>query len=680
MKIEIKKMLLENYKSVEEKVIQFFQNTKITGRNKAGKSTIADAYFDILTGKLADGSTPDSIRRHDENGVDIDKVDVIREVGLEIDGKPTTIRKITKQKWRKPRGQSEEVFDGNVTKYEIDGFEYTAKQFAEFMEKIAKPDILLMCSNATPFLFLVQKSTVEARKLLEKLSGFNLEKFIEEMGTDYAEISSITSGHSIEEALKKLRKQLTAQKKKIDAKNTEIKYEKTRKSDATQIEVSDLELSKGEWKEKLAEVDKQEKALDESVKTYDSLNDEIISMRARLSEVSVKAGSGLRKQKSELNRKISDLDIKNKEYSNELRLAEMDLRHAEMGIQRNEADLKKAQEDYSVCVKREFDESKLHEIEAEQFDEDSLICPTCKQERPAGQQEELRERFEKDKADRIKGQEEAKKKFDAKTNEMIDEITERGSEADKGLKSSKAAKTEAEQKISEIKKKILSVSEKTEQLSGELAKIPQEVDMSGNEEYQSLLKKIEDKEVRLSYLDNGSSKRAELRRQRNEYMEEISKIDSQIQKINADSEEKERRLATLESELRELSQGAADIERQICIVTDFSVKKNEALAELINPYFSHFQFDFLDFTIEGNPVETCKMVCDGTDYSNLNGGDRKLCEVDLCRGLQEMNGLCLPVWIDESNTIDPWRIPQGMEQQLILISRTDDLLKVEEMG
>lgn len=73
------------------------------------------------------------------------------------------------------------------------------------------------------------------------------------------------------------------------------------------------------------------------------------------------------------------------------------------------------------------------------------------------------------------------------------------------------------------------------------------------------------------------------------------------------------------------------------------------------------------------------MVCDGTDYGNLNGGDRKLCEVDLCRGLQEMNGLNLPIWIDEANTIDPWRIPVDMEQQLILIGRTDDALKVEEM-
>ena len=73
------------------------------------------------------------------------------------------------------------------------------------------------------------------------------------------------------------------------------------------------------------------------------------------------------------------------------------------------------------------------------------------------------------------------------------------------------------------------------------------------------------------------------------------------------------------------------------------------------------------------------MVCGGTDYNNLNGGDRKLCEVDLCRGLQEMNGLNLPIWIDESVVVDPDRIPMDMEQQLILISRTDDKLSVTEM-
>lgn len=76
-------------------------------------------------------------------------------------------------------------------------------------------------------------------------------------------------------------------------------------------------------------------------------------------------------------------------------------------------------------------------------------------------------------------------------------------------------------------------------------------------------------------------------------------------------------------------------------------------------------------------METCKMICNGTDYANgLNGGDKKLCEIDLCRGLQQLNGLELPIWVDEANTIDPERIP-GLKQQLIIIERTDDLLEVK---
>ena len=52
-------------------------------------------------------------------GKDLNRSDVIREVVLDIDGKETTIRKNTKQKWRKPHGQTEEVLDGNTVSYEI---------------------------------------------------------------------------------------------------------------------------------------------------------------------------------------------------------------------------------------------------------------------------------------------------------------------------------------------------------------------------------------------------------------------------------------------------------------------------------------------------------------------------------------------------------------------------------
>src|SRR5699024_4626073 len=100
-----------------------------------------------------------------------------------------------------------EVFDGNVTTYAVDGFDIKQKQFTEWQESIANPDVLLMCSNARPFLNTVQKSTSEARKIMERMSGFKIEDFIAQ-NPEYAQIEEIAKGHSVEDALKQLRKNL----------------------------------------------------------------------------------------------------------------------------------------------------------------------------------------------------------------------------------------------------------------------------------------------------------------------------------------------------------------------------------------------------------------------------------------------------------------------------------------
>lgn len=679
MKTRIKLLKLENYKKfIEPVTFQFYDRTMVSGKNKEGKTTLENAYMEILTGKEVDGTQPDGIRPNGTDGEDLNRADVIREVTLDIDGKETTIRKITKQKWRKPHGQTKEVLDGNTVSYEIDGFPYAPKKFEEYMKELADPEILLMCSNPNPFLSTLKKSTADARKVLEKLSGFKIEEFLAK-NPKYLKVQEITKGHSVEDTMKKLRKQLNEQKKKLEQKNTELKYEQTRDAGGS-VEVSDLELAKGEWKEKIAEVDRQEQDLDETVRAYDSANSEILSLKAKLNEIFNSAGSGLREQRVTLDQKISELNIQNKRYANELRMAEMDLKHVKMGIERHSAELEKARADYSSTSKKTFDETKLREIEAEQFDEDSLICPECGQVRPEAQRINLRKTFEHSKSRRIKEQEKAREVFNTELSKILDSITEIGNKASDDLKVAQEAKKEAEQKIAEVRKQILDTSAEIENLCGELDKLPKEVDLFGNAEYQELSEQIKKKEFALSAMDNGSVKRMELRQQRNQYMDEISKLDSQIQKANADAEQKERKLAELKAEFEKQKQTVADIERQIDVISQFSIEKNAALAEKINPFFRHFQFSFLDFTIEGNPVETCKMVCAGTDYNNLNGGDRKLCEVDLCRGLQSMNGLNLPIWVDESNTIDPWRIPMDMEQQLILISRTDDILKVEEMA
>lgn len=678
--IKIKEINLQNYKCFEKNEVQLFKKTKISGRNKEGKSTVKDAYYDILTGKMSDGTQPDKIRPHDENGRDIDRVDIVREIHMEIDGKSVRIKKITKQKWRRPRGSEMEFLDGNETKYEVDGFPMIQKQFDDFVGEIGEPGKILMCSNSTPFLSALRKSTVDARKILENLSGFNVEDFIESH-PEYQSISKITRGHSVEDTTKKLKRQLSEQKKKMDEQNTKVKYEKTRSSDKAKIEAPDLKHMKSEYIEKISALDQEEEKLDDLTKLYDSLSSEIQKLKLRRDVAINEANAENNQRRNDLERKIAELNSKKRKLSEDLRQTERSVDQLIIEIKRYSDTLNQARTDFSKWVKSKFDESKLYAIEAEEFNENSLVCPTCRQAFPEDKQLEMKEQFIQSKKRRIAEQEAERKAFNESLSLRIESITFSGNSAKQDLQSAEKRKMDAEKTMEQIKQEISEVDTEIKKLEEEYGKIPMTVQPSKTNDYEEIQKQISEKEEELSFLDNGSEKRKEIREERNFCMTEISKIDAKIQKIAADEEEKRKNLSKLEYDLREISQAAADLEKQINMVGEFSRAKNTALAEAINPYFHHFHFSFLEFTMEGNPLETCKMICNGTDYMNgLNDGDKKLCEIDLCRGFQAMNDFCFPIWVDEANTIDPWRIPQDTKQQLILISRDDGELKVEEIA
>ena len=683
--VELKSMKLENYKSFCKSLpgrknfsCQFGHRTKISGRNREGKSTILDAYFDLLTGKLADGSQPDKIRPHDESGVDIDRIDIIRGLDLEIDGKNVNVVKKTAQKWRKPRGQSEEVFDGNVTTYAIDGFDIKQKQFTEWQESIADPDVLLMCSNSRPFLNTVQKSTSEARKILERMSGFKIEDFIAQ-NPEYEKIEEITKGHSVEDALKQLRKNLNAQKKSADKARTELSYEKSREPEKGETEIAELQKSVDEYNEQIAELDEREKALNNVSSAYDEKSREIVELRNKQIQIRMERNSVLSGSRRSIQGEIAELQSQKKEKSNELSLAEMDLKHANMGIDRHTAEVKKAQEDWKKCSEKEFEDSQLKAIQNEEFDKDSLICPTCGQHFPPEREIQIRTDFEKRKAEKIRIAEAEKVAFEDYKDKELTRISESGNKAAADLKEAKKAKGEAEKKISEIKKSISDLALKIAEKEKELSALPTDVDLSGNAEYRAISAQIEVAQKSLETMDNGSSARAEITEQRNAYICESAKLAAEINKIQSDKADHERRVEELEEKLKEEGQRCADIEKNIDTLLNFSIEKNKALADMVNPYFKHFQFVFYDFTQEGGIYETLKIMCDGTDFfSGLNRSDQILCEIDLVCGLQKLNNLNLPVWVDNSEAVNAERLPE-IEQQMIVLEVSDEPLTVEAM-
>lgn len=675
MKVEVKKIYLENYKKFPSKSVDLFPRTEISGRNREGKSTLQDAYLDVLTGKMANGTEPTSIRRK-ENGVEVPKVDVVRELTLSIDGKEKVIRKITKQKWRKPRGQSEEVFDGNETSYEIDGFPVKSKDYIEFIQSIAEHSTLLMCSNPKPFLDTLQKSTAESRKVLEKMSGFDIAQFMEE-NPQYAHVEEITKGHSVEDTLKKLRKELNAQKKKVDAKNTEIAYETNRSVE--EEDTSSLESKKQELNAELSKLEEQEQILEDSAKGYDGLTYEIRGLKSSKDGLVSKANEWLRARQKFISDTVSELKLKKSEKESSIRIIGMELDNHIREAQQAKADLDRARQDYPRIKEMEWDDSGLKAIEAETFNDSETICPTCGQELPEEQISELKASFEEKKKFRIEAQLKVKESFESEKQNNLKYVCDLGNTSAAKLKKTNEEINKLQSEISVAQDEVAELTKQIEEEQSKFTELPESVDMTNDEEYLAVTARIAELEDKLKSFDDVSGKKQELRMQISNVMKQISNVDADIKIAQAAVTEKEKRVAELNEELKSLGQVQADIEKNIDTVLNFSIQKNKALAEKINPYFKHFQFSFLDYTIDGNPVETCKMICNGVNYfDGLNYSDKILCDIDLLRGLQALNGLNLPIFVDNSESVNTTRLPSA-EQQMIVLRVTDDDLRVKRI-
>lgn len=678
--VKIKSLTLNNYRCFSGELefnADFGEKNRVSGKNGSGKSTVMNAFMETLTGKNADGTQTDNVRPI-VDGQEVEGVDVERTVVLDIDGKETEIKKITKQKRERVGGEMQYVPGSNVNSYTVDGISFNQKKLDEFIsENICPPETLLACCNPNAFLSL--KSTTDMRAFLEKMAGFDLNEYIKSLGAEFAEVEEITKGHPIEQVQKTLNKQLSDQKKSTAKAETEWKYEKGKAVDSGEDDVTRLTERKVSYENQISILDEQEKSLNDVMAAYDQKSKDILDLKFEQSDIVRKANEGLVNQKKRLNEDILLFEQEKRFTENELRMVEMDLKHANMGVDRHTAEVKKAQEDWKKCSEKEFADNQLKAIQEEEFDKDSLICPTCGQKFPPEREIAIRTDFEKKKAERIRIAEAEKVVFEEHKDKELTWITDSGNKAAADLKEAKKAKEESERKIAELKQKITSLSMEIQKKHTELSKLPESVDLSDNAEYQKITAKIEQAEEALKQMNNGSEQRREITEKRNGFIRECAKIDAEINNIQRKNQAHEEEVERLYQAFRESSQKEADIQRKKDILKNFSIKKNERIAEMINPYFEEFQFNFLSYTQNNDPVEVCEMLRKGIEYRNLNYSDQLICKVDLLCGFQKIQGVSLPIFIDNAESINVNRRPVT-NRQMVFLEVTENGLAVETLG
>lgn len=662
-KVTLKKLSVENYKKFEAREFDFAGRTEVSGRNRQGKTSLMDAYFDVLTGKLADGTLPNNIRRK----VDGEEIDdpVVRELVIDVDGTEYVVQKKTK------KGKS-----SNTVEYYVNGIKRNKTEYMEILKRIADPDTIAMCSNARVFLNEIQKATAKARETLGGIAGFSESRFRAEH-PEYEWIKNEgVEGDSIEEILKARRRDLRKAKSDVDDIAKQIRKEQGRQVECDET----LPAQRDDLLDLLKENEKQEEVLCNASREYDRISIELAGLKRSRDALVEKAGKTARENHGRITSLLYTLKSDKKNAESKLRLAEMDLEHANKGIERHKAALAQAKKKYTGVLREKWDgDTELTAIRGEEFDPELAICPTCGQTLPEEQVETAKRKFEFNKQSRISKKLGEKEQFEKNKRTKLEQITEDGNEASNGLKIANETKKEAEAAIEATKKEITSLALEIAETEKEVEKPIPEPDMSGDEEYKAVCDKISALEESLNGTGNGENDRILLSNNRHSLEAKLRDVEAKIKTQTARLEEKANNLETLQEEQKKLSQKQANIQQKVDQLTEYSIEKNKALAAVINPHFKHFKFQFLDYTQDGEPMETCRMICNGIDYANgLNHSDQILCDIDLVMGLQEMNDLRLPVWIDDTESINSDRIP-GLDTQMILLKVSDGKLKVKSI-
>lgn len=618
----------------------FSMKTVLSGQNEVGKSTVKRIILDVLNCHDENDREITGIRPHDENGVEIDDVDIVRAVTFEIDGKRKTLKKVTRQ----GRNKDGEVCSGH-TDYYVNDVTYKMVEYSEFInDNIADLKILPFCLNA---MTLLLKSPTNQRIALSTFFGTHKNPEICDMFPQFTELKPMFDDGDVDQLKKVCRGKLNG----TGGRNGSKGLVKERDEISTRIDtihstneytdLAELELQKKTYEPQLKEIEDKLSNYNKILEDKQKATEDIMNLKFELSDMERKANADNQKKRMELQLQIDGFDVSIRKTESMIRAGKASVKNSEREIRFCAENLEKVRADWKKAKKLAFDES-------------SVNCPMCGQRLPEDKIESMRAEFDERKAKNLKALED---KGNALSNDS------------KGLKQ---AIEDKKKEIADLEAELKELTERHDIVAKELRKVPTDVDMTGNSEYQALKAKIEEKEKALADENDTSELIRKLKNERNELLRQVSSVDTKIELGVANNKRIDDSIADLEDKRTDLNQEITDWGRKLDLLKEFTRKKNELLQADVNKYLNFATAKLFRPLLNGDTEECCDFVYNGEAYArNLNHGARMLVEVDICRAFQKVANVDFPIIIDDTESVDDWRIPQ-IDNQLILLKHTQD--------
>jgi DNA repair exonuclease SbcCD ATPase subunit len=671
---------MENFKGIKSLEVNFSNKTSIKGQNAAGKTTIFDAFTWLLFNKNSAREEKFNIRPLDKDGNRIDNVE-IKVVGvLDVEGKEVMLSKVQNQNWVKKRGTNTVTLQGNPNSYEIDGYPKSEADFNAYVSELAQSeDMFRLLTNPQYFSSLRWKEQRDIlMKLTTEVSDVELAKEMFDENA-YAEslIEELEKAPSTDDIRAKFSKALSEWKKKQA--EIPVRIDEAEKS-KVDVDTAEQELLKTDLERQIKEIELQMKS---SSKVIDDLEQQKFELQFEVNDCKRKANESLIKERRSLDDRKDEATIKFNDLHKQITKLESEIVEKKKRIHALESEKAELGKQYMSEKEKAFDETPyLFDEFKWKFDESTTVCSLCGQRLPEDKIEQLKTDFEEKKA---KAKEDAaerlktiRESFNNQKVAELNRIASLGTDKKSEIEIMKSDIEDAEKKLPELREQETEQMKIKNECIKKLSELPEEADLSTNDDYKVLMKKDTDLQSQIDSARANSIDTSELGSKKLELeaaLEDAKTIIAQAAK-NVEIDE---RIAQLQAEQKEIGQKVADQEQMLYLLEEFIRFKLNKVSESINSHFKTVNFKLFEMQLNGGLKDCCECTVNGVPYSTLNSGHRIVAGLDIIRSLSEMYGVSCPIFVDNAESLNEFNVPD-MDAQLILLSVSEDKqLKVEEM-
>jgi DNA repair exonuclease SbcCD ATPase subunit len=644
--ITLKKIQLSNFKSLNLEVEFNEGATKISGKNGLGKTSIASAFYWLLS-SYTSPFVPKNYALFD------DRVELTHETPLakvkawlKVGDLDYTIEKTAEAKFTRPKGSSEWVKASSDTyAVYIDEIETSATAYNEWISNnICTVEFLPYAMCGDFFSYLVTEDKGKARKVLTELVG---EIKSEDFKGDYSSIAELMERYSAGEIIEMSKKKKKPLEDRQNVIPVEIDRKEERLSELKSMDFSATEREIEKIKGDIEAIDGLLLGNADAVKPILEHNREIENKVAnkRLSLVNGRLDykEAQNARTSEIKAKIAEIKRYNEGIDKENNKNKRDWEEEIETKEVYERQLSR------LTAKREELLKRRDEVKGRVYAEET--CAYCGQELPYEMLEKARAKFNETKAKDLElivaeGKEVAEEI--SKTKEKIEYLGKR-IEAGYTLLE-KQDLTPYEEALARVEATFVPYEE-----TDEFKRI--------NAEIETLMSEI--KEVPSNDNESLTSKKKALIEDLSELSKKLG-LKDEIEKVEKDIED-------LKKELRNVACSIAELEGQIFKCKEWEQERNEITAFRINGKMKKARFEMWSTQKNGDLVPDLILTNEyGTRFSTTNFANRIELTLDLQELFCKTFDVNMPRFIDESAVFSPSNLPKFEDAQSIFLFASDE--------